>query len=321
MMKNHLVLIAAVLMPVGTALAQASASDENGPIVIAGAQSSSGEKNQNFTYIEKLPSSADPLEPEDMRLIRVMTEASKVVKNAPYTASEVTETTQTLGDGNRIVKETTASVARDAEGRTRREENVVKIGSLQGTGPKIVTISDPVAHTEYMFQPKESAGTGSVVFNSGEGVGIGMGASGSLRTKVRTFNLAKGDSTHSVEFGATNERGTKTWITMEQKEAGGDADLKRESLGTQTIEGVTAEGTRDTRTIPAGAIGNEKPIMITSEIWTSPDLQVVVLSKRNDPRFGETVYKLTGITRGEPDPSLFQPPGNLKKEIHGQTKY
>jgi hypothetical protein len=72
---------------------------------------------------------------------------------------------------------------------------------------------------------------------------------------------------------------------------------------------------RDTRTIPAGAIGNEKPIAITSETWTSPDLQMVVLSKRNDPRFGETVYKLTEITRGEPDPSLFQIPSSAKKEL------
>ena len=158
------------------------------------------------------------------------------------------------------------------------------------------------------------------MFKSGEGIGVGVGIpGGALKPKVRTFTMSKGDGVHSVEFDTTNERGTKTYVTVEDK--GEETEVKHESLGTQTIEGVTAEGTRDTRTIPAGAIGNERPIVITSETWTSPDLQMVVLSKRNDPRFGETVYKLTKITRGEPDPALFQAPGNLKKVFPGQTKY
>jgi hypothetical protein len=77
------------------------------------------------------------------------------------------------------------------------------------------------------------------------------------------------------------------------------------------VEGVSAEGVRTTRTIPAGQIGNERALEITSEVWTSPELQMVILSKRNDPRFGETVYKLTDIKRAEPDPSLFQVPANF----------
>ena len=87
--------------------------------------------------------------------------------------------------------------------------------------------------------------------------------------------------------------------------------LKKESLGTQQIEGVNAEGTRFTRTIPAGTIGNEKAIDIVNEIWTSPDLHTVVLKKTSDPRFGETVFRLTNIKRGEPDPSLFTVPAGF----------
>ncbi len=93
--------------------------------------------------------------------------------------------------------------------------------------------------------------------------------------------------------------------------AGDPSETKTESLGTQTIGGVSAVGTRTTRTIPAGEIGNEQPLEITSEVWTSPDLQMVVLSKRNDPRIGETVYRLTNIQRAEPDPSLFQIPSGF----------
>lgn len=316
-MKRNLVLLAMILLLAVGVLAQAQ-SDVKDVVVIGAPQGVSTEKNQTFTYIEKIPSFYDPVKPEDMRLYTFMADSSNVVKNAPYTATAVTETTQTLGDGNRIINKTTASLARDSEGRTRREENVVRIGSLQGTGPKIVTLHDPVAHTEYIFQPD---GTGKAIFKSGDGIAVGVGVpGGTVKPKVRTFSMSKGDGVHSVQFDTTNERGTKTYVTMEDK-GEQETDLKHESLGTQTIEGVTAEGTRETRTIPAGAIGNEKPIVITSETWTSSDLQTVVLSKRNDPRFGETVYKLTGITRGEPDPALFQPPSNLKKVFPGQTKY
>jgi len=83
-----------------------------------------------------------------------------------------------------------------------------------------------------------------------------------------------------------------------------------ESLGTQTIEGLQVEGTRSTITIPAGQIGNDQPIEIVSERWYSPELQVVVLSKHNDPRMGEHTYRLTNINRAEPSQSLFQLPSD-----------
>lgn len=81
-----------------------------------------------------------------------------------------------------------------------------------------------------------------------------------------------------------------------------------ESLGKQTVEGVEAEGTRNTITIPAGTIGNERAIQIVSERWYSTELQTVVMTKHSDPRFGETTYRLTNISRGEPDHTLFEVP-------------
>ena len=74
-------------------------------------------------------------------------------------------------------------------------------------------------------------------------------------------------------------------------------DAQEEALGTRTIEGVAAEGTRTTMTIPAGQIGNEQPIVIVSERWYSPELQALVMSRQSDPRYGETTYRLTGIVR------------------------
>jgi hypothetical protein len=92
------------------------------------------------------------------------------------------------------------------------------------------------------------------------------------------------------------------------------ANVKTESLGKQNIEGVEAEGTRTTRTIPAGEIGNEQPIVIVSERWYSSALQTVVLSKHNDPRYGENTHRLTNINRSEPAHSLFEVPSDYKIE-------
>jgi hypothetical protein len=94
-----------------------------------------------------------------------------------------------------------------------------------------------------------------------------------------------------------------------------------ETLPSQVIEGVKAEGKRTTTRIPAGTIGNDQDIFITSEVWYSPELQTVVLLKRNDPRVGESVTSLTNIQRNEPDPSLFQvPAGYTVRDADGMIK-
>ncbi len=88
--------------------------------------------------------------------------------------------------------------------------------------------------------------------------------------------------------------------------------MKTESLGRQTVEGVAADGTRTTMTIPAGQIGNEQPIVVVTETWYSPDLQGVVMQKRTDPRMGDTVMRMTNITHAEPARTLFEVPSDYK---------
>ncbi|HYU47898.1 MAG TPA: hypothetical protein VEK84_17175 [Terriglobales bacterium] len=99
---------------------------------------------------------------------------------------------------------------------------------------------------------------------------------------------------------------TKHLATDERPEA------NTESLGSQTMEGVAVTGVRTTRTIPGGQIGNDRPISIVTEVWTSTDLKTIVSSKRNDPRMGEQTFRLTNIVRAEPDPSLFTVPADFK---------
>ena len=97
-----------------------------------------------------------------------------------------------------------------------------------------------------------------------------------------------------------------------------EANAKTEALGKQVIEGIEAEGTRSTITIPVGKIGNDQPIEIVSERWYSPVLQEVVFSKHSDPRYGINTYRLKNINRNEPSTSLFQPPADYtQKEDQG----
>ena len=58
-------------------------------------------------------------------------------------------------------------------------------------------------------------------------------------------------------------------------------------LGTREFSGVKAQGRQRSYEIPAGEIGNRNPITVSSETWTSPDLQMLVYHKRSDPRSGE----------------------------------
>jgi hypothetical protein len=86
--------------------------------------------------------------------------------------------------------------------------------------------------------------------------------------------------------------------------------IKTEGIGSRVIAGVRADGTRTTTTLPIGAVGNDRPIEIVNERWFSPELQVVVQTRRVDPRVGETVYELVNITREEPPKHLFEVPAD-----------
>jgi hypothetical protein len=94
--------------------------------------------------------------------------------------------------------------------------------------------------------------------------------------------------------------------------------LKKEDLGTQVVNGVSAQGTRYTRVIPSGQIGNANPISVVNEQWYSSELQIVVKSTRSDPRLGQVTYTLTNIQRNEPPVSLFAVPSDYTvKQVTG----
>lgn len=225
----------------------------------------------------------------------------KVVKGAPYSAQAVTEFTQTLGDGNRIVRNTTASIARDSEGRTRREQSFEAVGpwSSSEDAPHAVFINDPIAGVKYVLEP-----------NSHKAKKSQSAAEGQFSVQVRALSAQPHDN-FTVTYSPHNlDVKIKELKEKERESQAAQPEVRTESLGSQVIEGVQAEGHREIHIIPAGKIGNERPIEVVSETWMSPELQVVVMSRRSDPRVGETVYKLTDINRAEPAPSLFEVPSD-----------
>jgi TonB family protein len=99
--------------------------------------------------------------------------------------------------------------------------------------------------------------------------------------------------------------------------------VNTERLDRRPVEGIECEGTRIVTTIPVGAIGNDRPIETISETWYSPELSMMILSKRSDPRFGESTYRVTNIDRGEPESALFQVPPDytIKEEGKDPAKF
>jgi len=211
----------------------------------------------------------------------------KIVTGAPYSAQAITETNQTLSDGNQIHRTMTATVYRDSQGRTRREQTMGVMGpwaAPESNSKQIVMINDPVAGVNYVLDPEAHTARKMPGFHGKTGT---MG-----QEKMGTAPNATGGSPEGFEKHLAAEGGT----------------LQSESLGTQAIGGVQAEGTRTTVSIPAGSVGNSAPIQIVTERWYSSQLQTVVMSTRTDPRVGTTTYRLTNINPAEPAATLFQVP-------------
>src|SRR5471032_3176358 len=257
------------------------------------------------------------------------------VKGAPYSADEVTQSTQVLADGTRIHHEDKVAVYRDSEGRVRRESS-----------PDQITIIDPVARTSFFLNPKTmTAQKAPVMMNYMFAHAGGEGVAGPGLRSESTFTMITRDGATSVNINGTQveekvvaeaiakakQNGESATVNVPEgsynvvfdKIAAEAADKamvagsmehrlrargKSEDLGKQTIEGVIADGTRTTSTIDVGAIGNDRPIQIVTERWYSAELQTVLMTKTTDPRTGESAFSLTNVHRGEPGAYLFQVP-------------
>jgi hypothetical protein len=225
------------------------------------------------------------------------------VKGAPFCATVTTEHTQNFADGNRIHTSDNSSLCRDSEGRTRREATLNLMGAAAQTdAPKLITIVDPVAGLRYTLDSENKIAhkttPGAEVKMSGTGAPVGQGGQVIFYQRVGTGgpNMVLNDNVFFKKSMQTSDEPAPS----------------TENLGDQTINGIHANGTRITTTIPAGKMGNEQPIVVTSERWYSPELRATVMTKHDDPWGGELKTQFTNVNTSEPDASWFQVPPDYK---------
>jgi hypothetical protein len=245
-------------------------------------------------------------------MLEVVAADAQVVKGKPYSADTSTETVQTLADGNHIVHRTVSKFYRDSDGRTRREQTFGNVDPEHPSPHEVkVFVDDPVNGTAFVMDP-------------------GSKSADKVQRRTRVIEDRNGEDdakriVRSIDVNEAGEPGAagRMMIKFRDEHSGNLAtivsdekrDVVKEDLGSRTIEGVDCAGTRNTITIPAGAVGNEKPISIVTETWFAPALAAVVESTTDDPRYGKTTYQLTNVQLSEPAQSLFEPPANFKVSV------
>jgi hypothetical protein len=247
------------------------------------------------------------------------------VKNAPFSAVVVTEYDRTLDNGGHIHRESRGKISRDNQGRMRTESQppAVQPGSERYDH---ITINDPVQQIIVYLNPKNKTATilhfrdvgptaptasakqqkpkEKTTIHMGGQPGIGSGPTDTLG--VPQVPSGQGNLPSAHPFQAPDGTTSKMDATILTNTAGATIV----PLGTKIIEGVIATGTRTTRTINAGTMGNDKPIVCISDTWVSSDLKVAVLTETDDGQAGHSTMKLVNIVRSEPHASLFQIPAD-----------
>src|SRR5580704_3906366 len=200
-------------------------------------------------------------------------EEHKVITGAPMTAVVEVTHDSTLQDGNTIHTQNQSTVYRDSEGRVRREVPFKFMTPTTGsTKGTMIIITDPVAGTRYILNPQNK-------------------------------------TAHQMPLRPPMPRAAAEGEPLARRS---DANLTTADLGSKTILGLQATGTRVTRTVPAGVIGNAKPIEVVTERWMSTDLQIPLSTTHTDPMMGTMSSQVSSVTRGEPSASLFQVPSDYK---------
>jgi hypothetical protein len=206
----------------------------------------------------------------------------RLITGAPYSALGTSKTITTLPNGDRVVRENTIRQWRDSDGRTRSEFSLSSIGGPQPLelNTTMTVIDDPEARERYLLQPANKVAV--------------------------TMPIAPCRVSAGVEPDLTVGPPRPPGLPMQVS-----APVR---LGKRKLQGEPVDGSRVEATIPAGTIGNEKPIRMSAEQWYGRHLQVVVEATYRDPRTGETRYKLSEIHRTEPDAKLFRVPDNYTRK-------
>jgi hypothetical protein len=206
--------------------------------------------------------------------------------NAPYSSTVKTSHEQKLADGNAIHTSSITHQMRDSAGRTRWE---TWAGCVPGPDGQLqpmvhVLVNDPVTNTSLSWSENDR-----------------------IPKVVHVYH--RPELVPPVPSAETTERQEVTQARRQQQ-----VEVHHERLGSKTIEGVMAEGSRTVRTIPAGEQGNDLPLTIIDEVWIAKDLSVAMMRVNDDPRYGKNTTEVVELNRGEPDAVLFAPPAGYKLE-------
>ncbi|HUB78914.1 MAG TPA: hypothetical protein VMB03_08970 [Bryobacteraceae bacterium] len=203
----------------------------------------------------------------------------EAVTGAPYSARESREEFEILADGSEHalpnIRRPEFLVWRDSAGRTRREERAAgQVACSVG----ITRIDDPVSGSLYEIDPVNRL---------------------AHRVAIKTWTTRT-----AFEIAAARD-------SVQPSARKGAPSRTREALGQQVMSGVTAVGTRETTTYPAGSRGNDRPMTSVAEFWYAPSLALEIAGTNSDSSH-KSVWKLEDLSTAEPDPSLFQPPAGYK---------
>lgn len=218
-----------------------------------------------------------------------MTHGDAYKANAPYSATVQTTHEQKLADGNAIHGSVTTHQARDSAGRTRSEFSQGCVPGSDGRSKPLVRVSvyDPATRTTLTWSVNDQSASANVV-----------------------HVLHQPGPAPAVPSAETTQRQAVAQIRQRRQQS----PFHGENLGSRNIEGVTADGNRTRRTIPAGQMGNDQPMEIVDEIWIAKDLGLAMLSINDSPLNGRTTTEVVELNQAEPDAALFAPPAGYKLE-------
>jgi hypothetical protein len=212
-------------------------------------------------------------------------------KNKPYSGTIKTSHEQKLPDGNVIRSVMQARFARDSAGRTMAE---MPLGCERGDDGQFheeldVMVNDPVSRTTMSWH-------------------VGLGGHPKVAVVRYETDLSVQPVKRPDPTPEELERRQKMAQAARLQQQQQQSRTRTENLGTRDFNGISAEGTRTTRTIPAGEEGNDLPLVSINEMWIDKEMGLTLLSISDDPRTGRTTTEFEELNREEPDPALFAPP-------------
>jgi hypothetical protein len=209
-----------------------------------------------------------------------------IERGMPYSGIWVTKHVTKFPDGQLMKDQNTGKVWRDSEGRTREDVTWTRQSGVVAT---VCRIEDPVAKVRYIWRIEQ--GRKTVVTETHF-----------TMDKYAVTEIWPHPPSHAME---TTPGATIIVLRPTTRVNPGPNDQK---LGPTYMNGVYAEGVRTVEPILAEPTRHR-----IDEIWSAPDLNLIIKTYLDDGNGFIEDSELKNIDRSEPDPSVFLPPSSFPK--------